>query len=54
MYRSTEEEWAEERKQVAARYAALKRRREREAEIATLPTMSQRVIGRLLLALGRG
>lgn len=52
-YQSVEEQWAEERKQVAARHAALQRKREREAEIEELPTRSQRVIGRLLLALGR-
>ena len=52
-YRSTQEQWLKERAEVAARYEALKRKKERRAEVEKLPTLSQRVIGRFLLWLKR-
>ncbi len=48
-YRSYEEQWAEERRQVAARKARAEKRKADLKAVNELPTVSQRVIGRALL-----
>lgn len=52
-YLSTQEKWLQERQKLAAKARKDMARKRRRAEVEKLPTVSQRVIGRLLFWLGK-
>lgn len=52
-YRSIQEQWLKERAEVAAKARKDMARKRERGEIEKLPTVSQRVIGRVLLWLKR-
>lgn len=52
-YKSISELWSEEREQVRLRELKYARRAVKLKEVNELPTLSQRIVGRLLLIFGK-